>query len=102
MNMFENFQQEELQLFHLNFDTIILLPTKENAIQIQQYRPIYLLNASFKIFIKVGTNRLTHTAKKVIKPTQMTFMPGCHILEGLLILHESMTYIGRVLLKFRF
>jgi hypothetical protein len=37
MAMFFAFQRNELPLFHLNFGTIILLPKKENAIQIQQY-----------------------------------------------------------------
>jgi hypothetical protein len=59
MAMFLAFQKGELPLFHLNFGTIIPLPKKENAIQIQQYRPICVLNVSFKIFTKVGTNRVT-------------------------------------------
>jgi hypothetical protein len=58
MRMFSSFQDGNLPLFHLNYGTIILLPKKENAIQIQQYRPICLLNVSFKIFTKVGTNRI--------------------------------------------
>jgi hypothetical protein len=57
MAMFEAFQRHDLPLFHINFGTIILLPKKENAVQIQQYCPICLLNVSFKIFIKVSTNR---------------------------------------------
>jgi hypothetical protein len=69
-------------LFHLNFGTVILLPKKENAIQIQQYRPICLLNVSFKIFTKVGTNRISEIANTVVRPTQTAFMPGHHILEG--------------------
>jgi hypothetical protein len=56
MQMFSSFQDGNLPLFHLNYGTIILLPKKENVIQIQQYRPICLLNVSFKIFTKVGTN----------------------------------------------
>jgi hypothetical protein len=40
MKMFVNFQQGNLQLFKLNYGTIILLAKKENAIQIQEYRPI--------------------------------------------------------------
>ena len=87
--MFRDFQKGELPLFHLNFGIIILLPKKENAIQIQQYRPICLLNVSFKIFTKVGTNRITEVAQKVIRPTQTAFMPGRHILEGVLDLHET-------------
>jgi hypothetical protein len=34
MYMFQKFQIGELPLFHLNYGTIILLPKKENAIQI--------------------------------------------------------------------
>jgi hypothetical protein len=90
MNMFGAFHRGELPLFHLNFGTIILLPKKENAIQIQQYRPICLLNVSFKIFTKVGTNRVTKVAQNIIRPTQTAFMPGRHILEGVLILHETL------------
>jgi hypothetical protein len=40
MNSFVSFQQRELPPFHLNCGNIILLPKKENAIQIQQYRPV--------------------------------------------------------------
>ena len=35
LNMFESFHRGELPLYHLNFGHIMLLPKKENAIQIQ-------------------------------------------------------------------
>jgi hypothetical protein len=35
MEMFAAFHTGELPLFHLNFGTIILLPKKDGAIQIQ-------------------------------------------------------------------
>ena len=76
MAMFVQFQEGNLPLYKLNFGVITLLPKKENAVQIQQYRPICLLNVSFKIFTKVGTNRITGIAHKVIRPTQSAFMPG--------------------------
>jgi hypothetical protein len=59
------------------------------VVQIQQYRSICLLNVCFKIFTKAGINRITGIAPKVIKPTQTTFMPGRKILEGVVILHET-------------
>jgi hypothetical protein len=107
MNLFSRFQRGELPLFQLNFGTIILLPKKENAVQIQQYKPIFPLNMSFNFFTKVGTNRVTSVAQKVIRPTQTTFMPGRHILEGVLILHETIHELHRkkmdgVLLKINF
>jgi len=49
MEMFAQLSTVELPLFKLNFGVITLLPKKENAVQIQQYRPICLLNVNFKI-----------------------------------------------------
>jgi hypothetical protein len=105
--MFASFHKGELPLFHLNFGTIILLPKKENDVQIQQYRPICVLNVSFKVFTKVGTNRVISIAHKVIQPTQSTFLPGRHILEGVFILHETIHELHKnkldgVLLKIDF
>ena len=62
----------------------------EEAVRIEQFRPICLLNVSFKIFTKVGTNRLTKIAHSVVQPTQTAFMPGRHILEGVVVLHETL------------
>jgi hypothetical protein len=50
---------------------------------------------SFKIFTKVGTNRIKKFAEKVIRPTQTTFMLGRHILEGVVILHETIHELRR-------
>ena len=66
MAMFVQFHKGNLSLYKLNFGVITLLPKKENAVQIQQYRPICLLNVSFNKFTKVGTNRITRIAHKVI------------------------------------
>jgi hypothetical protein len=73
MALFHEFYQGSLPLFSLNFVTIILLPKCAEAVKIQQYRPICLLNVSFKIFTKVLTNWLTSVAHKVIEPTQTVF-----------------------------
>ena len=82
-------------LHSLNFGTIILLPKCNDAKQIQQYRPIYLLNVSFKIFTKVATNRIVKVAQKVIKPSQTAFLPGRNIMEGAIILHETLHELHR-------
>ena len=62
MALFSEFHKGELPLYNLNFGTIILLPKCKEAIKIQQYRPICLLNVSFKIFTKVATNRISMVA----------------------------------------
>jgi hypothetical protein len=61
--MFHDFHKDSLDRFSLNFGIITLIPKIENATKIQQYRPICVLNISFKIFTKVGTNRLNKVAK---------------------------------------
>jgi Na+/alanine symporter len=79
----------------------------KNAVQIQQYCPFCLLNFIFKIFIKVGTNRVAAISHSVVPLTQTTFMPGHHILEGVGVLHEKIHELHRnkmdgVLLKIDF
>jgi hypothetical protein len=89
MTLFHEFHKGRLPLYSLNFGMIILLPKCEEAVRIQQYRPICLLNVSFKIFTKVLTNRLALVTQKVIQPTQTAFIPGRNIMEGVVVLHET-------------
>jgi hypothetical protein len=95
MALFGEFHNGDLPLYNLNFGTIILLPKCREAAIIQQYKPIYLLNVSFKIFIKVVANRISHIATKVISPTQMAFLLGRNIMEGVIILHETIHEMHR-------
>jgi mannosylglycoprotein endo-beta-mannosidase len=95
MALFAQLQDGDLPLFKLNFGVITLLPKKEDASRIEQYRPICLLNVSFKVFTKVGTNRAMVVAHKVIRPTQSAFIPGRNILEGVVVLHETIHEIHR-------
>ena len=74
MTLFSDFHKEELNLFNLNFGIITLIPKSMEATKIQQYRPICVLNVSFKIFTKVGTNRLNKVAQTVVSPMQTAFM----------------------------
>ena len=88
MALFTDFHKEDLNLYSLNFGIITLIPKIHEATKIQQYRPICVLNVSFKFFTKVGTNRLNKVAQAVVSPTQTAFMPGRNIMEGVVILHE--------------
>jgi hypothetical protein len=95
MALLKEFHLGSLPLYSLNFGTIILLPKCAEAVTIQQYRPICLLNVSFKIFTKVITNRLAGVAHRVIQPTQSAFLPGRNIMEGAIILHETIYELHR-------
>jgi hypothetical protein len=63
-------------LFSLNFGILMLIPKLSEAIKIEQYHPICMLNLSFKFFTKVTDNRLTLVASKVIGPSPIGFPSG--------------------------
>jgi hypothetical protein len=46
-------------------------------------------------FPKVATNKLLEVAHKVINPTQMAFLLGRNIMEGVVILHETIHEMHR-------
>ena len=89
MALFADFHNEDLNLFSLYFEIITLIPKIQEATKIQQYRPICVLNVSFKIFTKVATNRLNNVAQTVVGPMQTAFSPGRNIMEEVVILHET-------------
>jgi len=62
MQMFHDLHRGDIPLFSLNFGVIKLLPKTQDASKINQYRPICLLNVSFKCFMKVATIRVNSVA----------------------------------------
>jgi hypothetical protein len=95
MALFNDFHEGRLPLFSLNFSIITLLPKQKEATHIRQFRPICLLNVSFKIFTKVAVNRMGGIEEKLISSTQTTFIPGRNIMEGVVVLHETIHEIHR-------
>ncbi|WVZ71809.1 LOW QUALITY PROTEIN: hypothetical protein U9M48_020345 [Paspalum notatum var. saurae] len=95
MALFDEFYKGTLALNRLNFGNIILIPKVGDANKIQQYRPICLLNVSFKIFTKVATNRIVSVAHKIIRPSQTAFLPERNIMEGAVVLHETLHELHR-------
>jgi hypothetical protein len=61
MDLFSDFYNGKLDLFRLNFAMLILTPKVDNAVDMKNFRPISLLNSSFKMFGKLITCRLETT-----------------------------------------
>jgi hypothetical protein len=95
MALFHDFYEDKLPPFSLNFGIITLLLKQKETTHIKQFRPICLLNVSFKIFTKVAVNRMTGITTKLINPSRTTFIPGRNIMEGVIMLHEIMHAIHR-------
>jgi hypothetical protein len=49
----------------------------------------------YKIFTEVGTDRITGITPKEVGPTQTSFMSGRHILEVVVVLHETIHELHR-------
>jgi hypothetical protein len=90
MALFGALHENQLELFRLNFDEIILLPKVNEAEMIQQCRPIYLLNVVFRIFTKNATIKLNSIVDHVVRQSQTVFMQGRNILDGVVTLRETM------------
>ncbi|WVZ81338.1 hypothetical protein U9M48_028727, partial [Paspalum notatum var. saurae] len=95
MALFDEFHRGDLALNRLNFGNIILIPKVGDSSKIQYYRPICLLNVSFKIFTKVATNRIIKVAHNIIRPSQVAFLPGRNITEGAVVLHETLHELNK-------
>lgn len=86
--MMNDFYMENLDLARLNFGVITLTPKVQEAKDVKQFRPICLLNVSFKIFTKLIAERLASKAQQLIDPCQTALIRGRYILDGVVMLHE--------------
>jgi hypothetical protein len=74
MRMFSEFYEGRLDLFRLNFALLTLIPKVEDATDMKMFRPISLLNCSFKFFSKVLTLRLEKVSKRLVSKEQSVFI----------------------------
>jgi hypothetical protein len=58
MAIVRGFERGEANLARLNFAKIILIPKEEGANILKKFRPINLINCSFKIFAKALNSML--------------------------------------------
>jgi hypothetical protein len=83
-------------LFNLNFGISTLLPKQKEVAHIKQFRLICLPNVNFKIFTKVAMNRMDGIVENLISPSQTAFIPGRNIMEGVVMLHETIHELHRI------
>jgi hypothetical protein len=71
---------------------IVLLPKKGDAAELNNKRPITLLNTKYKLFAKVWQRRLTPIAQQLITWNQSAFLPACSIHHTVLFCLETLHY----------
>ena len=88
VELFADFHKGNLDVHRLNYGVITLLPKVKDAIRIQQFRPICLLNCLYKWITKTLTLILENLANKLILKTQSAFLKGRNIMNGVRALYE--------------
>lgn len=76
----------------INQGLIKLIPKEGDKTLVKNWRPITLLNVSYKILAKVVANRLIRILPKIISPTQTGFVKGRFILKNLVTYWESLEW----------
>jgi hypothetical protein len=81
MQMFHDIHPRTLPLFSLNFGVIALILKVQEANRLQQYRPIFLLNVTFKIFTNATTIKINTITDQIVGSSQTAVMRGHNILN---------------------
>lgn len=95
MALVKCFEQGHLNLDRLNYTMITLILKEPDARTLKKFRPISLINCSFKIFAKMLNNRLIKVANRLLASNQTAFIKGRYILESVVAAHEILHKVHR-------
>ncbi|KAK1283185.1 hypothetical protein QJS10_CPB21g01656 [Acorus calamus] len=80
--LFQEFYTGSMGIGCLNATFFTLIPKKEGAIRVEDFRPISLVSSSYKMIAKALANRLKGAIDGMIESNQSAFIPGR-------VLHDS-------------
>jgi len=91
----------------MNMTWVTLIPKKEGALDILDYRPISMVGSVYKVIAKILSRRLREVVPELIGEAQTAFVNGRQILDGALIANETVQWLKKkknegVLLKLDF
>ena len=83
---FGNFEQ-------LNSAYITLLPKKEEATRVKDFRPISLVHSFAKLVTKLLANRLSGRLDQMVSPNQSAFIKGRFIQDNFMLVQQTARYL---------
>jgi hypothetical protein len=87
--MLDKFHCGYLDIERMNHGVITLIRKVTVSMIIPKFTPICLLNVSYKILTKLLANRLGLVIHKLIADSHIAFIKDRFIMEGIVILHET-------------
>jgi hypothetical protein len=90
MGFFDEFYAEGTFAGSLNATFVTLIPKKQNALNIRDFRPISLIGSVYKILAKVLANRLRKVLDGLVSESQNAFVGGRQTLDSVLIANECL------------
>ncbi|KAJ3676138.1 hypothetical protein LUZ60_003550 [Juncus effusus] len=93
--MIRDFHENKLDLWRINQACITLVPKKDQAIKVDDFRPIRVINLPTKIISKLLADRLHPLMPKLIHVNQTAFLKGRSIAESFAVTREVLQFYKR-------
>jgi len=77
----------------LNTALLTLLPKKEDAVQVKDFRPISLIHSFAKLVTKLIANRLSRKLSAVVAANQSAFVKGCCIHDNFILVQQTTKFL---------
>lgn len=87
-NLVTRIQDSRVDMACLNKAAITLVPKKNGANRIRDYRPISVINTVIRLITKVLSNRLQPQLQLLVSNTQTAFVKGRSLIESFLVARE--------------
>ena len=79
----------------INTTWVTLIPKKECAKSISDYRPISMVRSVYKVIAKILSSRLRPLLGNLVGSSQTAYIKGRQILDGALILNETISWLQK-------